>query len=62
MERRTPEHDKSRAGHGDIGITIATAPYFLSFDAPAERAPRWRCVSLIDSDGSGLPPLPYRQG
>jgi len=55
MERRTRKHDgQPPAG----GITVATTPYFLSFDMPAERAPRWRCVSPIESDGSGLPAIP----
>jgi hypothetical protein len=59
MERRTPKHDgQPRARHG--AITVAATSYFLSFDAPAERAPCWLCVSPIESDGSGLPPIPYR--
>jgi hypothetical protein len=48
-------HASREPAHG--AITIAAMPYFLSFDVPAEQAPRRLCVSPIESDGSGLPPL-----
>jgi hypothetical protein len=56
MERRTPKHDSQpRTGHG--AIIVATVPYRLVFDIPDERPSRWLCVSPIESDGSGLPPM-----
>lgn len=56
MDRRKGNQGRG-PGAEPAAITIATVPYFLCFDTRAEREPRWLCVSPIESDGSGLPPL-----
>jgi hypothetical protein len=41
-------------------ITTAETVMWLSFDAEPTKPLRWLCVSPIENEGSGLPPLQAR--
>ncbi|HEV2549942.1 MAG TPA: hypothetical protein VGU20_21710 [Stellaceae bacterium] len=57
MDERRKAAPAARATSLHVTITEAVGWMWLHFEAATEQPPKWRCISPIDNEGSGLPSM-----